>query len=101
MLQQKTRAKLKSEHKRIAEERINILFTQAAKRADYAKRYVRLARKIATRYKVKIPDKWKRKFCKKCNAFLTPGKNCTIRTRAKKLVIHCNECKNITRMMIK
>lgn len=98
MLHSKKRARLKAEQKRIAEERIDKLFKQAAKRPDFAKRYVRLARKIAQRYTVSIPQKWKRKFCKKCNAFLTAGKNSTVRMRDKTIIIHCEECGNIKRI---
>lgn len=84
-----------------ARERIDTLFTQASVRQKYAKRYVSLARRMAQKYKVRIPDKWRRRFCKECNAFLVPGKNCRIRTRSGKVVIRCLECDAIRRIPVK
>ncbi|RMD58032.1 ribonuclease P [Candidatus Woesearchaeota archaeon] len=92
---------MKAERKRIAKERIDALFEQASIRPQFAKRYVRLARKIATRYNVRIPARLKRRYCKECNSYLVPGKNCSIRTREGKLIIHCKECKKITRIPLK
>lgn len=98
MLRRKKRQQEKTEQKRIALERINILFLQAKKRPSFAKRYVRIARAIATRCTVRIPEKWRKRFCKKCNAFLTPGVNSSVRMRNKKLTITCKECGNVKRI---
>lgn len=88
--------------KKIALERIEILFNEAKKamkfkRTDLAKRYVEIARKIGMRCNVKIPSEYKTKFCKKCNAYLIPNKNCKIRINSKKHLIRiiCLECGNI------
>jgi ribonuclease P protein subunit RPR2 len=85
----------------IASKRIEILFEQAEIRPAFAKRYVVLARKMASRHKVRIPQKWKARFCKQCNSFLTPGRNAMLRIRAGRRVITCLECKAIKRMPIK
>lgn len=85
----------------IAKERIEKLFSEAEsvfnKEPKLAKRYVTLARKISTRTNTRIPKNLKRKFCKKCNAFLIPGKNAKIRTKNKAIIITCLECKGISK----
>ena len=81
--------------------RIHTLFEQAEIRPKFAKRYVTLARKLSSRFKVRIPTKWRRRFCKNCNAFLTPGKNCTVRKRKNLIVIRCIECESIRRIKVK
>ena len=93
----------KKEVRRIAKERIEILFSLAEKYAktmpERAKRYIELAIKIGMRCNVPIPKNLKRRFCKRCHAFLTPGLNCRVRTRKDKqaVVVKCLECGNIMR----
>ncbi len=85
--------------KEIARERIEILFKLADEefrngRKDLANRYVKLARKIAMKYNVRIPRYLKRRFCKKCHAYLKPGVNARVRVRSKQkyVLITCLEC---------
>ena len=91
--------------KRIAVERIRTLFREAEgmfkKRPDLSELYVDLAKKISLKYKIDIPPHLKRRMCKKCGAFLSPGKTCSIRTHQGKLVYHCLKCKGMTRVPIK
>jgi len=89
---------VKRAQKRTAEERIETLFEQSSLRPTFARRYVGLARKLATRYKVKIPLKWRRRFCKNCNAWLVPGKNAQVRSRPGKMVITCSDCGTVKRI---
>jgi len=89
---------LKHAQKETARERVDELFTQASKSPKYAKRYVSLARRMSARYRVRIPKKWRRRFCKACNTFLTPGKNCTVRKRNLRIVITCLECNSVKRV---
>ena len=98
--------KKKSENfKEIARERIKILFEQADLRfkenADLSDRYVFLARKIAMKYKVKIPRELKRRFCKHCFKFLVPGVNSRVRNTNGKMVIYCFSCKKYMRYSLK
>ncbi|HLD15214.1 MAG TPA: ribonuclease P [Candidatus Nanoarchaeia archaeon] len=88
-------------NKKIAVERIKILFEQAEKNREKSKRYVTLARKISTKNKVKIPANLKKRFCKNCNAYLIPGKNCRVRNHKGRMIYQCQECKTYKRFVIK
>jgi len=59
---------------KIARERIEILLNMAEKEfrkhPGRSARYVELARKIGTRYNVRLTKEQKRKFCKNCNTLL-------------------------------
>jgi ribonuclease P protein subunit RPR2 len=65
-----------AKHREIAMERINELFEQAdlrfKKSQELSDRYVELARKIAMKYKVKMPRELKKRFCKHCYKYLMP-----------------------------
>lgn len=89
--------KKETSRQRLAVRRINELFIQAGLRPAFAKRYVALARRMSSRHKAPIPALWKRRFCKACSAFLVPGRNCSVRTRMKRLVISCLECGAVRR----
>ena len=86
---------------KIAKERIRILFAQARIRfnedSKLSDRYVQLARKIAMRYKVKIPQILKRQFCKNCHKFLVPGVNLRIRLHKGRTIYYCLECRHFMR----
>ena len=88
--------------RRIARERIEILMQRAsevfASDAALARRYVELARKIAMRYNVRFPRKWKRFFCKGCGSFLVPGVNMRVRCTKQRVVITCLECGRVKRI---
>ena len=86
---------------KIAKERIDILFENAKKEfskdPELSNRYVALARKIAMKYRTRIPRELKRRFCKHCYVYLVPSKNCRIRTREGKVVYYCLNCKKYMR----
>ncbi len=89
--------------RRIALERMEILFRQAEKEAlrgrpARARRYVDLARRIGMRYNVRVPPAFKRRFCKKCLAYLLPGVNARVRVGRGRLVITCMGCGAIQRL---
>jgi len=93
---------VKRERRRIAIQRIHHLFKEAEKRADegriqLANRYVFLARKISMRYLVRIPKEYRHRFCRKCNTYFIPGKNCRVRLKKHKVVITCHNCGAIKR----
>lgn len=93
---------MRSRFKRIASERIEILMQRAEEvfpeNKTRANRYVELAKKIAMRYTLRFPKKWKRRICKNCMAFLVPGVNCRVRTQKGVLITTCLECNNVMRM---
>lgn len=84
---------------KIARERIDILFKLAdesfEKYPERSDRYVEMARNIATKYNLRMPRIWKRRFCKQCNKFLKPGNNCQIRLKDSCVTIKCLECGNM------
>lgn len=104
-IMKKLNAKKQKQMKAIAKDRINYLFEQANKAFNknpgLANRYVTLARKLAMKYKVRIPKELKRKFCKHCYKYLMPGKNCRIRTKEGKVVYYCLNCKKFMRFPCK
>jgi len=91
--------------KKIAEERIQILFDLAEKEfkkyPERSSRYVELARKIGLRYNIRLPKETKRKFCKNCNTLLKPGLTSKIRFQNKTLTIKCVVCNKIYRYRVK
>jgi|SRR3989344_5022969 len=91
----------KKKAKEIALERINVLFGEAKdvfkKDKTLANRYVKLARELAMKYKVRIPVNLKRRFCKHCFNYLVPGVNLRVRTRNGNVVYYCLECKHYMR----
>jgi ribonuclease P protein subunit RPR2 len=90
---------------KIAFERIEKLFSQAElsfkEHPELSKRYVILARKLSTRYKVRFTVEQKKLFCKKCDAYLKIGANSRIRLVNGKRVQTCLECMNVRRMIYK
>ncbi|AIF69352.1 ribonuclease P [Palaeococcus pacificus DY20341] len=98
------RKKEQREKKTIARERIEILFTLAERVFPYdrglANRYVEIALAVQQKAKIRMPRKWKRRYCKKCHSFLVPGVNARIRLRQKRMphvVVKCLECGHIMR----
>ena len=104
-MQKKRYAKKNQQQMKIAQERINFLFREAkkcfkhdAKKSDY---YVKIARRTAMKYKIRLDSSLKKQFCKKCLNFLVPGANCRVRIHKSRLIYYCNSCKNVMRHPIK
>jgi ribonuclease P protein subunit RPR2 len=80
----------------IAEERIDRLHHlahEAAADRDFerAQEYVRLARRVAERNRCGLPKKFRRFTCDECDAYLIPGVNARVRTRAGgHVVVRCD-----------
>ena len=93
--------------KKIAEERIEILFNLAKKEIrknpERSKRYVELARKIGMRYNVRIAKQLKRTFCKVCNTILIPGRTSSVRidSKTKSIIVKCRNCDALYRQKYK
>ncbi|MFX1279754.1 MAG: ribonuclease P protein component 4 [Promethearchaeota archaeon] len=100
----------KSIIKKIAYNRMIFLFQRADEIFNsnniLANRYIYLARRYAQRAKIKIPDRWKKRICRKCKKFLYPGVNYRVRLHSHKkrgshISLTCFECNNTTRYFIK
>ena len=99
----KRRNRQKDLQKKIAKQRIQRLFQLAEHYALCGKlklsdRYVFLARKISMKYLVPIPNEFKHRFCKHCYLYLLPSITCRTRIHKGKIVTHCNNCKEYTRV---
>lgn len=90
--------------KKIARERIEILFGQAkdafGTHPERSNRYVDLARKIAMRQRIRIDRQFRRQFCHHCYTFLVPGKNMRVRVHRGTVVITCHTCNKKTRIRV-
>lgn len=98
------RQKEQREKRRIARERVEILFTLAERVFPYdpelANRYVEIALAVQQKARIKLPRKWKRRYCRRCHSFLVPGRNARVRLRDKPyphIVIKCLSCGHIMR----
>ena len=93
------------ENKKMAEKRIRQLFEEAQKaykkEPKLSDRYVSLAKKMSSKYKVPIPKKYKSMHCKKCLSFLVPSVNLRVRTHRGHVVYLCEKCKSIRRVPYK
>lgn len=79
----------------IADERIDRLHDLAREaaadgEADRAREYVRLARRIAERNRVRFPREFRRSTCDRCDAYLRPGANARVRLSDGHVVVTCD-----------
>lgn len=92
------RPKEKNQVKKISEERVAILLSEAQKvfpkNPGRARRYSKLAFLIVRKNKVRLSKEQKLSFCRKCFAFWRPGKSVSVRLeKANKLVVYkCASC---------
>ena len=64
---------------------------------ELAHKYAKKSRRIALKYKLKLPSSLKRRICKNCFSFLVPGKNLRARTTRGHVTYYCLECKKFMR----
>ncbi len=92
----------KGAERRIARERIEILFGLAEREGLMgnlvrANRYASLAAKIGMRYNVRLPSEFRRRYCRSCHVFLIPGVNCRVRIGRGRVTTTCGACGDIRR----
>lgn len=98
---------MRSDQKQIAMERIQILINQALdnakKNPELAQKQASLAKKISTKYKIRLPYQIRMHFCKKCKMFIVPGVNARIRlgrSTLKSVRTTCSFCNHTYRKVI-
>lgn len=84
----------------IAETRIAILLALSrqeglAGNMERSKRYFGLAWAIGMRTKTPLPEGTL--YCRRCRAMLFPGRNCRVRLRSGRIVVHCLGCDGFRR----
>jgi ribonuclease P protein subunit RPR2 len=90
---------------RIARERIADLFALAEREAGrpdgrFANRYVQLARKVGTRYNVRLPVEYRELYCRGCSAYWVEGRTVRTRLRGARRVRTCLACGRTRRVPI-
>ena len=92
---------------KIAMERMQILIDNAISNAktdpELSQRQASIARRISSKYKIRMPYDLRIVFCKKCKSFIAPGLNSRIRlgrTSVKSIRISCNLCGHTYRKII-
>ena len=88
-------------------ERMQILIDNAITNArtdpELSQRQASIARRISTKYKIRMPYHLRMVFCKKCKSFIAPGINSKIRlgrASVKSIRISCNLCGHTYRKII-
>ena len=80
-------------------ERLEALASEATADGEYerAREYVRLARRVAERNRVRLPRTFRRFTCDACDAYLRPGRNARVRLRDGHVSVRCDHCSTIER----
>ena len=91
--------------KEIARERIDILVKSALEEKDeaLAARQARQAKKIAMRFRVRLPYEARQLFCKKCKVFIVPGRSARVRigrAKTRAVRITCLRCGHTYRKVL-
>ena len=92
--------------KEIAKERIGLLIANALEVRENEKLahdQAMLAKKIAMRYRLKLPYHIRQLYCKKCKYFIIPGRNARVRigrSNTKAVRITCMKCNHVYRKII-
>ncbi len=91
---------------RIAEARVAHLFRLAAQESagapsDLPDRYVRLARRIGSRYNVRLGPEYRNLYCRGCSAYWVEGRTVRTRLRLGRTVRTCLRCGRIRRIYVR
>jgi ribonuclease P protein subunit RPR2 len=91
---------------RIARERIDHLFALAERESSVgtgalADRYVRLARKLGTRYNVRLLPEYRELYCRGCSVYWVEGRTVRTRLRAGRRVRTCLRCGRARRVPVR
>lgn len=90
---------------KIAKRRIIFLFKLAKEHfkedSNLSDKYVKIARRIAMKYKIRLPSQLKKMVCKNCHRYLMPGVNCRVRLHKHRIIYYCLGCKHYMRHPVK
>lgn len=90
--------------RQLALDRAKMLLDRALRVNDeFAQEHVKVAKRIISKYKLKIPFEYKLLFCKNCKNFIVPGRDSTIRlgrSNEKALRITCKFCGHTYRKIL-
>jgi ribonuclease P protein subunit RPR2 len=91
---------------RIARERIADLFALAEREGatgpgDLADRYVKLARRVGTRYNVRVLPEYRELYCRSCSSFWVEGRTVRTRLRGGRRVRTCLRCGRERRTLVR
>jgi ribonuclease P protein subunit RPR2 len=96
----------KPQVKEIARERVDVLVANALHEQDeyLAAKQARQAKKIAMRFRIRLPYKIRQLYCKKCKTFIVPGRSARVRVgRAKTRAVRitCLKCGHTYRKILR
>lgn len=98
---------MKAAQRQIALERMQILIERAVANAracpPLSQRHALLARKISTRYRIRMPYHLRMLYCKKCKMFMAPGVGARFRLgrgHTRSIRITCDLCCHTYRKII-
>lgn len=72
--------------------------------AELAQKQAMLAKKISTKFRIRLPYEIRQLYCKRCKRFIVPGVNAKVRigrANVKAVRITCLKCGHIYRKIIK
>lgn len=92
--------------RRVARDRIDVLFALAEGEAGsggyvLADRYVALARRIGTRYNVRLLPEYRERYCRGCSRFWIEGRTVRTRFRSGRRVRTCLGCGRVRRVPLR
>lgn len=98
---------MKKSYKDLALQRIEILVRNALESSrvdpEIAQKQAKLAKRISTKFRVRLPYEIRQLYCKKCKTFIIPGKTARIRigrTHTRAVRITCLNCGHVYRKTI-
>jgi len=95
----------KSQQQKIAKKRINYLFQLAKEHfkdnSKLSDKYMKIARRIAMKHKIRLSSLLKKQFCKNCHKYLVLGVNSRVRLHKSRLIYYCMSCRHYTRQPVK
>ncbi|MDE1726049.1 MAG: RNase P subunit [Thaumarchaeota archaeon] len=99
---------MKARLRDIVLERMQILIQNALSNArldpEIAQRQASLAKRLSTKYRIRMPYELRMNFCKKCKKFIVPGFTARVRlgrSNVKSIRVTCNFCNHTYRKIIK